>query len=284
MSTPPERLTVYPLPVEPEALLTSGAPDLPPNVSGSFLAVEPDGTPVMALTRFGSGLEALRSAARSYPAAQTYRSAGIRNLSRSFGFIARNQVLQRNACRVCSGAIEANASHTGLVTAAAPLADLEREMVPDRYDADMAMVSEAVLPEWRMAPTAPWTSGVVNFDSPLPYHYDRNNFDCWSAMVTIRRGAAGGHLHCPGWGLSPDGPSLVLPCADGDVVMFNGQRLLHGVTPLGLMQSATSYRISIVYYAVSRMRECLKFEDEVRAGRVSRSAREDHWKDNQEAL
>lgn len=281
-SRPPE-VTVYPLAVDKDALLAHGAPDLDPNIRGPVLARDPDGNPVLALAKFGPGLEQLRVAARSYPAGNTLRSAGIRNLSRSFGFVARNQVLQRNACRACSGALEAPAQHDGLVGAAGRLAELAHEIVPDRYEADMGLVGEAVLPQWRMSPAGPWTSGVVNFDSPLPYHFDRNNFDCWSAMVTIRRGALGGHLHCPTWGLSPDGPSLVLPCGDGDVVLFNGQTLLHGVTPLRMMQP-TSYRVSIVYYAVSRMRECLDFTAEIDQARRSRSNREDHWKENLEAL
>lgn len=281
--TPPPEVTVYPLDADPAALLAHGAPDLSPNVRGPIIARDPDGRPVFALAKFGAGLSGLRSAARAYPAGNTLRSSGVRNLSRSFGFVARNQVLQRNACRVCSGALEAAPQHAGLVAAAERLAELAAEIVPERFAADMGLVGEAVLPEWRMSPAGPWTSGVVNFDSPLPYHYDRNNFDCWSAMVTIRRGALGGHLHCPTWGLSPDGPSAVLPCDDGDVVLFNGQTLLHGVTPLQLMQP-TSYRISIVYYAVSRMRECLPFDDEIAYARRSRSNREDHWKENLEAL
>lgn len=208
-------ITVVPADIDVPTLLTHGAPTLPSTVRAPFVARDPDGEIVLAAGKLGGPVvERLRSAARGYPAGNTLRSSGIRNLSRSFGYVSRNQILQRNVCRACSGASEAPGQHLALVNAATQLAEVSAEFYPDRFTADMGLVGEAVLPEWRMSPTGPWTSGVVNFDSPLPYHYDRNNFDVFSTMVTFRRGILGGYLHCPGWTLE-DGTPVVLPCGDG---------------------------------------------------------------------
>lgn len=282
--TPPDVTFVdlVPTDADPAALMKEGAPGLAPTVSAGTIARDPDGCTLLAVAKYGPGLADVRAAARAYPAGNTLRSNGVRNLSRSFGYLSRNQILQRNACRSCSGATEAPGQHLALVNAAARLAEIATRFYPDRFAEDAALVAAAVLPEWRMSPAAPWTSGVVNFDSPLPYHYDRNNFDVFSSMITFRRGIRGGHLHCPQWAF-PDGTPVVLDCADGDVTMFNGQAVLHGVTPFEMLQP-TSYRISAVFYAVHRMKECLPFPEEIAFGRRSRSDREDNWRATQEAL
>lgn len=258
------------------ALLHHGATPHEPNIGRGCRAVDADtGEPLMIVARFPGDLDAYRRAVRSIPASSTLRSGGSRNKSTVFGFLGRMPMLKRDACRACAAAYEAPRAHGAVCDAAEQLAELYADTFPEQYAADVELVTAQVLPEWRMKGTT-WTSGVINFDSPLPYHYDRNNFDAWSAMVVIRRGTTGGHLHVPAY-------DLTVECADGDVMMFNGRRLLHAVTPLTRLSSA-GYRISSVYYPVAKMRHCLTRADEVARSQAMRTEREDGWEERWASL
>jgi hypothetical protein len=163
------------------------------------------------------------------------------------------------------------AVHEAIASTSDVLAGMLTALLPDRAERDRAVATDAILPEWFMGGW--WTSGVVNRTSPLPYHLDSNNLDVWSAMVVVRRGTRGGHLHVPEY-------DLTLPCADGDVMFFPGYRLLHGVTPIRKLGNARgenrdAYRISAVYYTVSAMQHCGPFDESFADGRRTRSEREE---------
>jgi hypothetical protein len=111
--------------------------------------------------------------------------------------------------------------------------------------------------------------------SPLPYHYDANNLDAWSAMPVIRRGVRGGHLHVPEYG-------QVIACRDGDTVYFAGYNLMHGVTPLR-RQDTDGYRLSAVYYAVRDLTRCLPPAEEFQQAQQKRVQREEGLLDRQRA-
>lgn len=263
-------LTISRTGIDPKPLLVTGAPEMAPNLSSTTLVVDAETDQVIVVVgRLPAELlGAYRRAALAYPPHTTVRGAGIRNESRTFGYVARNGILRRTACRVCGGSIDAPLEHALLAGTAGTLFGLLSELVPEQAEHDAALVLPEVSHEWRMHPDAPWTSGVLNFTSPLPYHFDRNNFDAWSAMVVLRRNISGGHLSIPEFG-------LVVECRDGDVVMFNGNRLLHGVTPMRKTKP-DGYRLTAVYYPVKRMANCLPGGGvELARGRVSRSTAED---------
>jgi hypothetical protein len=123
-----------------------------------------------------------------------------------------------------------------------------------------------VLPDWRLTDHALWTSGVINKESPLPYHRDGNNFDAWSVMPVVRRGVRGGHLHLPEY-------DMVVPCRDGYAVAFYGKRLVHGVTPME-RTTPDAYRVSVVYYALRGLKDCHTFAAETARAAVRRTERE----------
>lgn len=123
-----------------------------------------------------------------------------------------------------------------------------------------------VLPEWRMGAEKLWTSGVINDTAQLPYHRDGFNFPVWSSMVVVRRGTRGGYLHIPEYG-------LVVPCDDGSVVFFEGRRWVHGVTPM-TKKADDGYRISVVYYALSGMKNCREAAEETAFATLRRTERE----------
>lgn len=264
--------------VGPErALLRRGAPALDPTVAGPVLVVD-DATldPVIAVFPFPGDLARYRHAVMAYPMDTTVRSGGVRNKSRVFGYGARSVIMKRNACRVCAGAMEAPEAHATIEAAADALHDALVEIVPARAAHDREVARARVLGDWMMGERSPWTSGVVNKTSPMPYHYDRNNLPVWSAMVVARRGVRGGHLHVPEY-------DVVLPCRDGDVVAFPGWDLMHAVTPM-TYRGSSPYRFTAVYYGVAAMGDCEGADDELAAGRARRTTGEDNWKERQRAL
>lgn len=248
-------------------LIRSGAPKLEPNLSAPALVRDPDGEPLMAVLRAPADtLASLRWAMTVYPRDSVVRGHGSRSGARTFGYGARQVVMQRNCCREVNGAQEHPTAHAAILAGADTLAGMLGEVLPDIAQRDHALAKAEVLPEWRIR-NSQWTSGVVNWTAPLPYHYDRNNLEpIWSAMVVARRGIRGGHLHVPEL-------DVVLECRDGDVVLFPGWRFVHAVTPM-VKVTKDAYRFSAVYYAVSRMRACLPWEEEVAHGRAERTERE----------
>lgn len=251
-----------------ESLLYQAVPERAPDVrSPAIVHDATSGRPVIVTVPYPDDLGAYRRAILGYPMDSTVRAGGVRNVSRVFGYSARMPLMQRNCCRLCSGGTDAPEPHGVICQAAGILARRLASAVPDIAAQNRDLVRSRVLPDWILHPDAWWTSGVVNRTSPLPYHRDRNNLKAWSAMVVLRRGVKGGHLHVPEY-------DLTIECRDGDVVYFGGYELIHGVTPM-VRAKSDGYRFSAVYYPVAKMANCLAPAEEMERGRAARSARED---------
>lgn len=136
----------------------------------------------------------------------------------------------------------------------------------------MTTAHAAISPDWLITGT-PWTSGVLNETSAMPYHVDGNNLRAWSAMIVARRGITGGHLHIPEY-------DLTVECRDGDVIWFPGWQLMHGVTPI-TRRTPDGYRYTAVFYTVRGIAACLDPVEELARARAARSAREDRLMDHQ---
>jgi hypothetical protein len=254
-------------------LIRQAAPELEANVTEPTVVRDAEtGKPVFVLARYGGDLGRLRRAARAYPPTTTYRMAGTRNVSRTFGYSATRAPMRRSSCRACSGAVDAAAAHAAIAGASTEPAADPATHLPERAARDLLRATDVIRSDWFMGGW--WTSGVVNFNSPLPYHYDANNLDCWSAMPVMRRGVKGGHLHVPEY-------DLVVGCRDGDVCFFAGYDLMHATTPLRYT-TRDAYRISAVYYTVAGMAKCADPGDELAIGRARQSDAETNMRARQE--
>ena len=183
----------------------------------------------------------LRQAVRSVKYSSsgvTRQQLGIENHSRTFGMAPRKPFQTREACRPTSLSYEQPNEHDVLVRTADRLSQIMRQIAPDVYEKDAQETAE-VDKEWRISEDSLWTSGVINKTSTLPYHYDGNNFNMWSAMPVVRRGIRGGALSMPEYGVTVE-------CRDGWVLFFPGYRYLHGVTPI-VHTAKDAYRYSVVY-------------------------------------
>jgi hypothetical protein len=119
------------------------------------------------------------------------------------------------------------------------------QLNPERYAHQMKFLEEKIAPHWRIKGT-PFTQGVINDANALGYHYDRDNVPGgWSCMVYFKEGVQGGNLIVPAL-------RLKFMCADRAFMLFDGQSLMHGVTPITKLNDK-AYRYSIVYYARESM-------------------------------
>jgi hypothetical protein len=141
------------------------------------------------------------------------------------------------------------------------LDSLYQQTAPDVY-AEHRRKLETVLPEYVIPGTA-FTSGIVNQDNPLKYHFDKGNFDdALSCMAVFRNMMDGGHLVIPELGAG-------FRIHDHSFFLFDGQRYLHGVTPIRRLNK-NAYRYSVVYYALRAMSNCRSAQDELKKVRKNR--------------
>lgn len=251
---------------EAKDLLGTTVPDIEPNVTEPGVYRDKDtGEPILVYLPYPGDTSELRNAVLNTGMSTTLRGSGMRNQSRTFGMAARSVVLKRESCRPASLAWDNPAAQITLSNAALSLGAKLKEILPEVFEHDTEVL-EQVLPEWRMAEDSLWTSGVINQSSQLPYHRDRANFETWSAMPVVRRGMKGGHLSFPEYGITVN-------CRDGYALWFNGNRYVHGVTPM-TPTAPDGYRYSIVFYALRGMKDCHTYAVEVGESRKRRTERE----------
>lgn len=211
----------------------------------------------------------LVQAARGVRYSSSYRTDGMITTSDVIGFLPRI-TLRRDYYTACTMSTKQPAVHSVFLKWAMNAANAYREINPKRYARAEMLLSE-VREEWRIPGTV-FTSGIINKDNPLRYHHDAGNFkEVWSCMYAVASDCRGGHLAIPetGLGFSFESPALI---------MFDGQSLIHGVTPLE-KRSKNAYRYSVVYYGLQQMRHCLPIDEElyrIRMVRVNREVRRAH--------
>lgn len=245
-------------------------PDMEPDIkeAGIFVDAETKEPFLVYMPMPEDMVPELRTAVRDVKYSSTgvtRQNLGIQNNSRTFGMSPRKPFQTREACRPTSLSYEQPDVHKVLERTADKLSQLMRKIAPNVYDQDKQETS-SVSDEWRISEDSLWTSGVINKTSTLPYHYDGNNFDMWSAMPVIRRGTRGGALSMPEY-------NLVIECRDGWVLFFPGYRLLHGVTPIAHV-TKDAYRYTVVYYCLRGMKDCFTYAVEQAEARKKRTARE----------
>ena len=116
-------------------------------------------------------------------------------------------------------------------------------------------VKQKIKKEWVIKDSV-FTSGIVNKNNQLNYHFDSGNFKgVYSNMIVFKGDVRGGHLVIPEIDIS-------IEVADNTVTIFDGQDLLHGVSPIKYLHKE-SYRYSVVYYSLKRMWQCMEVEKEI---------------------
>jgi hypothetical protein len=114
---------------------------------------------------------------------------------------------------------------------------------------------------------SPFTSGIVNKNNQLKYHFDRGNIaKVFSNMVCFKKDCSGGRLSIPEFNLG-------LEIADKSILFFDGQSIMHGVTPFK-MESINAYRYTLVYYTLQQMWHCDPIDEELARIKTKKTERE----------
>lgn len=203
------------------------------------------------------------------------RLSGFVNEHRTFGFAAPVPLRRRYGCSPCEFDREYPRITARLAEFVRLAWDVFSTAAHAESQAHARLVTDAILPAWRFA-GMPWTSGIINGTAALPYHRDAGNLaGSWSAMLGLRRKVDGGLLHLAEY-------DVWLPVADRSITVFDGQGVLHGVSPLSARPGG--HRYTIVTYAKAGMRECLSGDAEVRRAQARRTVAEDRERDRRQAV
>ena len=72
-----------------------------------------------------------------------------------------------------------------------------QDFLPERYKSHNEQLTDKVIDEYRIEGT-PFTSGIINKNNPLKYHFDSGNFKgVYSCMITVKHDTSGGNLSMP---------------------------------------------------------------------------------------
>lgn len=121
----------------------------------------------------------------------------------------------------------------------------------------------------------PFTGGVINKNSALPYHYDlANTNDGISCMIILKSGVGGGELILPQLDVG-------FACQDGYILLFDGKTYLHGVTSIVKRAKTNAYRYTVVHYNNSGMDLCLPPDQEILHHQAHLEKQSDHKRNKQ---
>lgn len=181
------------------------------------------------------------------------RTSGLVTTSRIFGFAPKN-VLRGHPCRSASLAIEQPEKNALLCDIAAEIDVLYKRFFPELHSVHSNEIQK-VDTAWKIKDSV-FTSGIVNYNNPLQYHFDSGNFsDVCSAMIGFKNKTSGGFLACPEINCG-------FEISDCSILFFDGQKMLHGVTPIK-KHSQESFRYTVVFYSLKQMWNCKTVQDEI---------------------
>jgi len=206
--------------------------------------------------------EAVPQADHRFP--EHYRSEGLPHTSRTFAYMPR-VTTRRDYCTTAKLAMEFPATHKAVTRAARVIGRYYAAINPNLY-AEHRGQAERVPDDYQIE-DGPFTSGIINRNNQLRYHFDRGNFEgVWSAMLGFKRDISGGYLALPEFDIAAE-------ISDRSLFFFDGQAILHGVTPIRRMSPAAE-RYTIVYYSMKMMWNCEPLGTEVARIRRKRTVRE----------
>jgi len=201
---------------------------------------------------------------------QGSRGSGLKNEARVFGFSPRMPTRNHHDyCSISNMSIEFPEAHKKLMEWGITASDLYKKHSKEMWTDHKKWITDNIRSEWLM-PKSVFSSGIVNRTSQLKYHYDRGNIENgWSCMFTLKDGIQGGDLSIPGLDVTVSLPH-------GSALLFNGQKILHGVTPIHRRKPGAE-RYTIVYYTLAQMRNCMSPADEIKRAQKIRDSRETSW-------
>lgn len=117
--------------------------------------------------------------------------------------------------------------------------DVIKEITPNIYEQQEAIINEKVPPQWRFGRL--FTSSISNYNIAAPFHRDAANLEgCVNVIIAKRSHAKGGNTTVPDYGATVDS-------ADNSMLVYPAWRNVHGVTPIVPLRE-DGYRNTLVFY------------------------------------
>lgn len=195
---------------------------------------------------------------------RTDRSRGLITNSRIFGWSPRI-THRRDYCSSTGLAEDFPFENMVVCDLAVSVEKIYRDFAPEIWS-EHRLKAGKIRDDYHLSESV-YTSGIINKDNPLNYHFDSGNIpDTFSSMIVLREDVEGGFLNLPEY-------DVALDCANGSLVIFNGQGILHGVSPIQKL-SSSAVRFSIVYYSLLSLWKCLPLNEEIARIRERKAQRE----------
>ena len=204
--------------------------------------------------RLDIDLKELETACRTIKFTSGTRAAGLKTVSKPFGYKPR-VAIRDNVCSMAQMAVDYPWQHKVFMDFGRVVSREFRNSMPIEYKIHTSLVNAKPILSDYMIEGTPFSSGIVNYNNSMNYHLDRGNVPmALSCMVVLKRDVSGGILSLPELeiGIETDHSTLLV---------FAGQQLLHGVTPIE-KESESGFRFSMVYYCMDRMWQCLPPEED----------------------
>lgn len=185
---------------------------------------------------------------------ESTRARGLVTNSRIFGYARRN-TMRKLPCRETKTLKEYKAQHKKLEEMGHILCGFYKLYNPELYANHAEMTHKNIRYGYAL-PDGVFTSGIINQNNALRYHYDSGNYsNVWSGMITVRSETEGGYLSIPEY-------KIGIELSDKSVLFFDGQNVMHGVTPIKKLKPKAK-RYTIVYYSLQQLWRCLPIKEEI---------------------
>ncbi|WP_293302496.1 hypothetical protein [Pedobacter sp. UBA4863] len=183
------------------------------------------------------------------------RANGIPTNTSSIGYIPRNP-LRVNACQPSDLLLNNPVVQDVFVQHAEIVHESYKEFFELAYQhqLDEFVNGSKPLDKAYLLGNTTFSGGVVNKDNSLHYHFDTANTpNGISCMLMLANNINGGELVLPQL-------DIRFACQNGFMLLFDGQKYLHGVSRI--IKALGGYRYTIVYYNNKGMKLCLPPDQE----------------------
>jgi len=203
------------------------------------------------------------------------RSNGTPTQSAIFGSLPRVPN-RNNYCRLTADTKNQRKHAQDILSFSQIIDGIYKDLLPEQHELNLNIVRENVDKSYLINGT-PFTTINFNVNHAIKYHKDSGNFKkVFSNVLIIKENVIGGHLICPEYNIG-------FEQGDGALILFDGQSIIHGVTPIKLIDS-DGFRSSCVFYSLATMKNCYPYEQELERIKNIRNDIESRWRSDPNKL
>lgn len=148
--------------------------------------------------------------------------------------------------------------------------EVYKNLLPEQHDLNLKIVRENVVDDY-MIENTPFTTVNFNVNHAIKHHLDTGNFkNVFSNVLILKENVTGGYLVAPEF-------DIAFEQSDGALILFDGQKIIHGVTPIKLTKPE-GYRCSCVFYSLATMKNCYPYKQELQRIKQIRDEIENRWR------